>query len=63
MLRLSGPQQEAYTRLAKRFTTDRELVKLDALTQLRFAANHHLLLRINYTEDILKQMTKTLMQV
>ncbi|XP_067945981.1 SWI/SNF-related matrix-associated actin-dependent regulator of chromatin subfamily A containing DEAD/H box 1-like [Watersipora subatra] len=55
-------QQKLYSSLASRFSSDKvELGKMDAITQLRFTANHHLLLRNHYTDGKLRRMAKLIL--
>ena len=61
-------QQEVYDRLINSFSTqlddDDDRVNRSAmLMQLRKAANHPLLHRSHYTEDLIKEMAKVLCEV
>ena len=61
---LSPAQSEIYSSLASALSRDDvELGKMSALTDLRFTANHHLLLRRKYTDDKLRRIAADILKV
>ena len=61
---LSPAQSEIYSSLASALSRDDvELGKMSALPDLRFTANHHLLLRRKYTDDKLRRIAADILKV
>jgi SWI/SNF-related matrix-associated actin-dependent regulator 1 of chromatin subfamily A len=65
---MTPSQQDVYDRMIKSFTTqlddDEDRVNRSAmLMQLRKAANHPLLHRSHYTENLIKEMAEVLCEV
>lgn len=61
---LSPAQSDIYSSLASALCKDDvQLGKMSALTDLRFTANHHLLLRRRYTNDKLRSIASDLLNV
>jgi len=58
-------QQQLYSQLAEKYShpeNGEETAKLDAISQLRFTANHHLLLRHRYTNGMLRKMASRIIR-